>query len=167
MKSFLECYNYKFLNESSRVRSYNKSTPSCSDTALSGWYRFSGEAGNQMADSCVSRSHCGAMLPGWLSGGHPKVEEGVVQRKVCFTANSCCHSSIYTSVRNCGLFYVYKLTPLPACNLRYCGSEVLPPTTISPGRITRFVFLVTPHSCLKRSVKKYILYTYKISSPPV
>ncbi|CAH3142153.1 unnamed protein product [Porites lobata] len=130
-----ECLNYRVLNESNRAVSYNTSTWHCTDTTLSGWYRFSGEAGYQMADSCVNMSHCGTMFPGWLRGGHPGSAEGVVQRKVCFTNFlGCCGASIYISVRNCGSYYVYKLMPLPSCRpfirTRYCGNHgALSPTS--------------------------------------
>ena len=51
----------------------------CKDTTrLLGWYRFGGEAGTQMADTCVTMRHCGAWYPGWLSGGHPSVSDGAV-----------------------------------------------------------------------------------------
>ena len=93
-----------------------------------------------MADSCVSMSHCGTMFPGWLTGGHPGVAEGVVQRKVCFTKSlGCCGASIYINVRNCGSYYVYKLMPLPSCSpiirTRYCGNHgALSPTSTTSGR---------------------------------
>ena len=127
-KYFLvECSNYKFLIESNRARTYfNTSTVLC-DTSLSGWYRFSGRAGNQMADSCVDHKHCGTDAPGWISGGHPSVADRVVSRIVCFRSiSNCCKWSIVISVRNCGGFYVYWLQRPPHCNFRYCGSGIQP-----------------------------------------
>ena len=105
-----------------------------------------------MAESCVDRYHCGAYFPGWLNGSHPAVDDGAVQRRVCFGyfyyhynhyhhyyyyTRSCCEYSIYISVRNCGGFYVYKLKPVTACNLRYCGNGFVP---VTPGRNNFFVF---------------------------
>ena len=127
-KYFLvECSNYKFLIESNRARTYfNTSTVLC-DTSLSGWYRFSGKAGNQMADSCVDYKHCGTAAPGWINGGHPSVADRVVSRTVCFRSKSnCCKWSIVISVRNCGGFFVYWLHRPPHCNFRYCGSGIQP-----------------------------------------
>ena len=113
----------------------------CADMRLSGWYRFGGDAGNQMADTCVNIGHCGTWYPGWISGGHPTMADGAVVRKTCFTTNhGCCSASIYISVRNCGGFHVYNLTSLTACNLRYCGNGLEPPTTVAPGRDTLFSF---------------------------
>ncbi|XP_068743526.1 uncharacterized protein [Montipora capricornis] len=121
-----ECYNYGFLNESNRAMTYvNRSNGNLCDSTLSGWYRFSGEAGTQMADSCPKIHHCSTDSPGWLSGTHPTVAEGIVQRKVCFlqhlNGTDCCYFSKNISVRNCGAFYVYRLDP-PRCYSRYCGN---------------------------------------------
>ena len=77
-----------------------------------------------MPDTCVPKQRCGTHAPGWLSGGHPTVAEGAVKRKVCFHWSSgCCQFSSNIQVRNCGAFYVYKLSPPPACSLRYCGDR--------------------------------------------
>ncbi|XP_068708203.1 uncharacterized protein [Montipora foliosa] len=35
-----------------------------------------------MADTCVEMYHCGAVYPGWLSGGHPSVKDGAVVRRI-------------------------------------------------------------------------------------
>ncbi|XP_068711539.1 uncharacterized protein [Montipora foliosa] len=121
-----ECSNYGFLNESNRAMTYvNRSIGNLCDSTLSGWYRFSGEAGTQMADSCRKMYHCNTDSPGWLDGSHPTVAEGIVQRKVCFlqhlNGTDCCYFSKNISVRNCGAFYVYRLDP-PRCYSRYCGN---------------------------------------------
>ncbi|XP_044172445.1 protein sidekick homolog [Acropora millepora] len=135
-----ECSNYEFLNDSSRAATYSHSVlMHCNDSInLLGWYRFGGEAGTQMADTCVQRRHCGAWYPGWLSGGHPSVSDGAVMRKVCFTGYSgCCQYSTFISVRNCSGFYVYKLSPIYLsynCYLRYCSSYGFKlPTTSTSG----------------------------------
>ena len=108
-------------------------SPLSDNTLVSGWYRFGGEAGNQMTESCVNTGHCGTDEPGWLNGSHLSVPDGVVKRKVCFYwPENCCRRSIYIHVRNCAGFYVYKLRPLASeYNLRYCGNG-LPP---APGRV--------------------------------
>ena len=126
---FSECSNYQFLNDCTRAVTYNYSVLSyCNDaTKLLGWYRFGGEAGTQMADTCAKLRHCGAVNPGWLSEGHPSMSDGVALRKVCFTGyQGCCHYSTFISVRNCSGFYVYKLSPVVPyyyqCNYRFCSS---------------------------------------------
>ena len=77
-----------------------------------------------MPDSCVTKYYCGTHAPGYLTGGHPTVAQGIVSRKVCFHWSSgCCQWSQYIRVRNCGAFYVYELSKPPACNLRFCGDR--------------------------------------------
>ena len=128
--SILECYHYTFLNESSRANSfYNIGIDFLCDDDLNGWYRFWGDAGKQMADSCVPEFRCGAELPGWLNGSHPEIAEGAVRRKVCFRyKNNCCEYSTSITVRNCGGFYVYHVGKPPICNFRYCGNGTHKPS---------------------------------------
>jgi len=135
-KSLAECYNYTFLNESNRARTHGNDGL-CDSTLSPGWYRFSGEAGTQMADSCVNTDHCGTARPGWLKGTHPVVADGAVQRQVCFSRGRghCCYYTTYIRVRNCGAFYVYKLNRPNVCDLRYCGDKFIPS---SPGRGIQF-----------------------------
>ena len=119
----LGCSNYTYLNESSRAMAYTKSVSYPCDTNLNGWYRFTGEAGTQMADSCVKMYHCGTESPGWLNGTHPDLTDGAVKRQVCFSSfDNCCHHSNEITVQHCGAFYVYKLEGQSHCNLRYCGN---------------------------------------------
>ena len=100
------------------------------------WYRFSGAAGNQIAESCVDMFRCGTSRPGWLNGSHPTVDEGAVQRRVCFSyISDCCYFSTYIRVRNCGGFFVYQLKPLGYCYARYCGNGYGSSTPTTPGTL--------------------------------
>ena len=136
-KSLAECYNYTFLNEFNRARTYNGFPWQCDSTLSFGWYRFSGDAGSQMADSCINRFHCGTRRPGWLKGTHPTVADGAVRRQVCFNRvyGGCCYYSTYISVRNCGAFYVYKLNSPNVSYLRFCGNGFVPSTPGTRGFI--------------------------------
>ena len=119
----LGCSNYTTLNESNRAMTYNRSISYLCDANLNGWYRFNGEAGTQMADSCVNVYHCGTESPGWLNGTHPDLNDGAVKRQVCFSSfDNCCHHSNEITVQHCGGFFVYKLERQFQCNLRYCGN---------------------------------------------
>ena len=136
--SFTECYNYKVLNETSRSKTYNESYYQCDDMLSADWYRFSGPAGNQMAESCVDVDRCGTWHPGWLNGSHPTVNNGAVQRRVCFSCypfDDCCCLSTYIRVRNCGGFYVYQLRPLTTFLSRYCGNGYVSSTPTTPGTL--------------------------------
>ena len=117
---------YKELKEAEREVNYESNQRKC-DSDLSGWFRFTGEAGTQMPETPPKRRSCGTGAPGWLNGKHPAVAEGVVQRKVCFFSGMTddkCKWSRVVSVRYCGQFYVYKFSGTPRCNLRYCGFKV-------------------------------------------
>lgn len=120
-----ECKNYALLSDSERsVDNVDKLYKCDKDVITAKWYRFVGDAGNQMPTSCVNKLHCGTHAPGWLDGQHPSVGDGVVRRKVCFNwMNKCCYWNKQIEVRNCGKFYVYKLDKPPVCRLRYCGKK--------------------------------------------
>lgn len=78
-----------------------------------------------MATSCVPANRCGTLVPGWMAGKHPSVEDGVVKHFVCFAMNQlCCMASVSMRVRNCSGFYVYKLDLLKSLgfSFRLCGA---------------------------------------------
>ena len=119
----LECQSYRTLSEYDRAQGY-KGVYKCDSSLVKAWYRFTGLAGSKMADVVVDKYHCGTHAPGYLTGGHPSVAEGAVQRKVCFHwSSSNCQWFSYIRVRNCGGFYVYELSKPRACRLRYCGDR--------------------------------------------
>lgn len=98
-----------------------------------------------MANSCPRRFQCGTIVPGWLKGELPSVQEGVVSRRVCFhQSRNCCYESTEAKVRNCGVFYVYYLNPTPYCQLRYCGN----------GKSVRKKYL-----CKKRTIYRVLVFT--------
>jgi hypothetical protein len=120
-----ECKVYTVLDGRDRLRSVptNKTNVKCDSGKLDGWYRFVGNAGTQMATSCVTKMHCGTHAGGWMTGIHPSQSEGIVSRKACFSWSVCCERSRMIRVRNCGSFFVYDLSPVLHCNLRYCGAK--------------------------------------------
>lgn len=120
----IECNGYKVLQTADRSVHHTYTPDAACDVSLKpAWYRFQGKAGNAMANSCPPQFKCGTIVPGWLDGELPSVQEGVVSRKVCFHQNrDCCYAPEEAKVRNCGGFYVYYLRPAPYCQLRYCGN---------------------------------------------
>ena len=122
-----ECKNPVIISDASRSKNNVGGRVSCDQRNLptvGKWHRFMGAAGNSMPTSCVPKNRCGTHAPGWLSGGHPSEEQGVVTRKVCFHwNNNCCLWSVNIKVRNCGEYYVYQLLKTPVCNLRYCAEK--------------------------------------------
>ena len=149
LKLSSECSSYTFLNDSGIAATYRLDGSSvdflCKGNFKPGWHRFGGEAGNQMADTCVKMCHCGVVYPGWLSGGHPSVEDGAVVRRVCFGRGCTCDTFVYISVRNCSGFYVYNLTSIPSsyCYYGYCASTGFEgPTTSTTGKRCSLTFLI-------------------------
>ena len=89
-----------------------------------GWYRFVGAAGTKMPTTRVPAYRCGTDWSGWLHGSHPTVEDGKVQRTVCFSARSSgCKRTREISVKNCGSYFIYKLQKPLICSSRYCGTD--------------------------------------------
>ena len=74
-----------------------------------------------MPTNLVPLRRCGTVNPGWLNGSHPSVEDGEVDRTVCFRAyNNRCKDPTVIGVKNCGSYYIYKLHQLSRCAMRYC-----------------------------------------------
>lgn len=121
-----ECKSYQILADASRHVNHGASPLLCDNHLTPNWYRFQGAAGVKMPTSCTQTFKCGTHATGWLSGGHPSVEDGKVTRKVCFSWSNCCTWSIDIQVINCGDFYLYYIDGTPRehqCHLRYCGTD--------------------------------------------
>ncbi|PFX27881.1 Pancreatic secretory granule membrane major glycoprotein GP2 [Stylophora pistillata] len=119
-----ECKEYRVLQAPDRSihHSYTPSAP-CDIGLKPSWYRFQGRAGTAIANSCPSRFKCGTIVPGWLNGPLPSVQDGIVSRQICFHQDrNCCFTKTQARVRNCAGFYVFYLTSTPYCQLRYCGN---------------------------------------------
>ena len=120
------CYNYSVLNDSQRKSSYI--TPDgdakCDSSLAEGWYRFEGAAGTKMPTTRVQAFRCDADWSGWLKDAEPTVEDGEVNRLVCFSdRTTSCKYTINILVKNCGSYFIYKLRSLKGCNSRYCGTD--------------------------------------------
>lgn len=122
-----ECTNYTTLDDATRSRFFINQSTIFSDRSLTGWFAFNGSSGTHIATSCVSSGHCGTLAVGWMTGKHPRVEEGVVIRSACFSMQQlCCWRSVSLLVRNCSGFYVYKVDAVPSwkSNFRVCGAGI-------------------------------------------
>ena len=121
------CYNYQNLSDANRKSSYvtlENGQSFCDNLLPNGWYRFVGAAGTKMPTTRVPAYRCGTDWPGWLKTAHPSVENGEVQREVCFSDRSAgCENVIAISVKNCRSYFIYKLHQPPKCELRYCGTD--------------------------------------------
>lgn len=117
------CNTYETLTEYWRSTEYGVGY-SC-DAGLHGWYRFTGQGGVRMAETCVPVLRCNTAAPMWLNGSHPSSSEGIVSRTACaHWSDQCCRWSTEIQVKACpGGFYIYNLTAPPECNLAYCTGE--------------------------------------------
>eukprot|EP00794_Sanderia_malayensis_P016119 gene16119-17744_t len=115
------CFAYSTLSDASRDIN-EMSSCSGTDTTLYGWYRFTGSAGEKMLDYCpynYNNFECGAFVKGWLQGRLPETYEGEVYRFVYFAKTTNCYlDSRQIKVKNCGAFYIYKLSGVPSYH--YC-----------------------------------------------
>jgi len=114
--------NYQNLTDAERKYDYVTKDAKC-DNTLNGWYRFQGAAGTKMVTTCPPMDRCDANFPVWLSGGHPTVAEGKVTRNVCINKFACCKETFSIQLKNCGSYYIYKLSLLGSCNARYCSTD--------------------------------------------
>ncbi|XP_064150989.1 uromodulin [Loxodonta africana] len=92
------------------------------DLGLSGWYRFVGQGGVRLPETCVPVLRCNTAAPMWLNGTHPSSDEGIVNRTACaHWSGHCCLWDAPVQVKACtGGYYVYNLSPPPECHLAYC-----------------------------------------------
>ncbi|KAM9305375.1 uromodulin-like [Gastrophryne carolinensis] len=132
------CSNYTVLNNTWRSTANLSPTTYNCDSALNGWYRFVGAGGVRMPETCIDAYRCNTHAPVWMSGSHPAVSDGVVNRTACATwTGNCCLWSSTIQVKACPAslanptgYHVYKLvgTPASACTLSYCTglSDMVP-----------------------------------------
>lgn len=117
-----ECVRHMTIDDHTRYYASSYSGSKCDSKLAEGWYRFLNDKSMATTYSGSSSSYCDTTYRGYLTGGHPSARDGRVTRKVCFYYHygGSCYYSVYIKVRNCGLFYVYKLKPVPTCYARYC-----------------------------------------------
>lgn len=125
------CTEFRDLMEGTRTVRHvvhnQQSAQNDGDIDNRAWYRFVSQATGtpvQLPDSCTEPWTCGTQASGWLRGGHPSMEEGLVHRNVCFSWNdNCCFAEVQALVRHCYGYYVYKLQPTALefkVKARYC-----------------------------------------------
>jgi hypothetical protein len=118
---FVECLTATEIDDPTRLTSYTGvAAEDCDDSMGGQWYRFVG-SGTRIPETAPTTYRCGTDAPGWLSGGHPALGDGIASRTVNFHwNNNPSNWSAQVSVINCGDYFVYNLPDVPACDLRYC-----------------------------------------------
>ena len=122
------CHRYKTINSSERNIKTRSSGSSCDNSLPIGWYRFQGDAGTRLPTECPPSGRCHTVSPGWLNVTRtPLPPQGVTKQiRVCFQGgnkDNCCKAQTVIYIKNCNSYFVYKLSPTPGCDLRYCGAD--------------------------------------------
>ena len=129
-----DCKNVKYttINDPRRSTAYTKTTNLCDISLIrdNGWYRFASDAGGEMPTTTPKKHSCGTIIPIWMNGSHPSVEEGVVNRTACAVApflDIPCYPkyTMIIKVRNCSGFYIYQLKKPKDCFLAYCAGRLI------------------------------------------
>lgn len=142
----------------------------CDRTLLPGWYKADvGES--KLLNKCPGVLSCGAIYPVWMEGIHPRVNEGIVKRKICIAgpelgfSKSCCQENDYIYVRNCGRHIAYCLKPLNKCEERYCLDNNAPCTDHATGDKSNESFLLyDSQSQLSVIVTALVMITLLVSA---
>lgn len=120
-----ECRIYKTLETPERRITAKQRAKPLSDDILKDntWYRITAAAGNQVPENCV-KTGCSSLYKGWINGSLPTVDEGQLEREMCFSSNTngCCKPSKEVRVRNCGGYYVFKFPALTVTEMKFCSS---------------------------------------------
>ncbi|KAK3792103.1 hypothetical protein RRG08_055370 [Elysia crispata] len=144
---FDPCYPevYGVLDDYRRDVNRAASTPLLCDLDLStGWYRFfiNGSSA-EIPTSCVQPNRCGTQAPIWLQLDLvPELGQEVTSIACSSWSGqgqkvNCCFFRYSVSVKNCGLYFVYKLGSSLACNIAYCAQAVkIDPSTTTTSTTT-------------------------------
>uniref|UniRef100_A0A8C6R550 ZP domain-containing protein n=1 Tax=Nannospalax galili TaxID=1026970 RepID=A0A8C6R550_NANGA len=130
---FDPCQNYILLDDPTRSTQNTAIGTEC-DYNLDGWYRFVGEGGERIPETCVAVQRCHTSAPMWLNGSHPVLGDGIVSRKACaHWSENCCLWNSEVQVKACpDKYYVYRLQGTPECELRYCTEPFTCKATCRP-----------------------------------
>ncbi|XP_053550230.1 uncharacterized protein LOC128641730 [Bombina bombina] len=115
------CFNHTVLEEPWRSTSSSEDIYYCVIDKF-GWYRFIGSGGIRMSEVCVPEDSCGTDVPMWISGTHPILSDGIVNRTACaHWKDNCCYTSTTVQIKACpGGYHIYNLHGTPFCRVAYC-----------------------------------------------
>ncbi len=118
-----QCTNATLISDGTRSAGFQGS-PYCDQTGplgTPGWFQFFGSGGMILANCVVASDLCGSQATGWYSGAFPSTTGTTTTGNVCFNwLGNTCLWSIPIQVTNCNGYYVFYLSPVPLCDLRYC-----------------------------------------------
>lgn len=118
--------NYTVIDDPRRVIAgvYSGYEDMCDDEIHPGWYRFLLNGENAIIPTtCVPENNCHTDAPTWLDlqgQSLPPIGQQVEARACSHWASDCCNWQAPLTILNCGPYYVYKVEPLPTCDLSLC-----------------------------------------------
>jgi hypothetical protein len=132
-----QCFQpFELLTEAWRKSADDGGTRATDSTLGGRWFRIAGDAGTRLRTTPPGFYRCGTTVGGWLSGcpmegatpscnsqGHfPQVQDGVVEKVVCFDVGSGtpCRERVVARVVNCGAFTLAQLPNAPPGPRAYC-----------------------------------------------
>lgn len=122
----IECYSYTFINDVTRLTTSGLGSGCDNSFSTLTWVRFAGSGGSQLTTSPPTTYSCGTYYPGWYTGQMP-ARSMTATGAVCFVYLSyTCMWATGIYVTNCDTYYVYGLTNVPGCYMRYCTIWQMP-----------------------------------------
>ena len=123
---------YKSINDPRRSTGYvsNDKKYLCDRNLLedSVWYRFESVAGGELPTTKPKHNTCGTVVPIWMNGSHPTINDGTVARTACANVLGGypfgCGYKYNIHVRNCSGYYIYQLIAPRQCFLAYCAGTL-------------------------------------------
>jgi hypothetical protein len=125
---FYSYYWFDYISNTDSTRNIASGSGSvCDNTLTTGWYRFSGAAGTTITTTYVSRDTCTTYFGGSYNGTIPSTAGTTANGTLCANDNGVLCAASYSGtvigVTNCNGYYVYYLTPVTVCNVRYCTTN--------------------------------------------
>ncbi|XP_067939993.1 uromodulin-like [Watersipora subatra] len=109
--------------------SHSKNGYACDFYSDSPWFRFAGDGGSQMMNSCVPMRSCGAFMPFWTDDAMPQAV-GVIKSIKVYGSYTKCRAKISdTKVMRCStttpndFIYKYDDSPFDTCFYAFCGMK--------------------------------------------
>ncbi|XP_067944629.1 oncoprotein-induced transcript 3 protein-like [Watersipora subatra] len=110
-------------------RIWPNGSPACDWPALSAkWFRFTGEAGSKMLDSCPAAYSCGSHIGMWSDDNMPTEIGKSMSAKAYISWNSNCRNGYYPmTVIRCSYKtpndFIYRIEQSFGCSLAFCGMD--------------------------------------------
>lgn len=119
------CNSYNSINNPHRSTKYRLSPGErgyCDIYLIRGWYRFTSIVGGKMPTTKPEPYHCGTVAPIWMKGPHPTTK-GKTRNNIACTSlhGNACVFPYLIPVKNCGAYFVYRLSPTRGCTMAYCA----------------------------------------------